>query len=127
MKRLLPALVLLLAVVALVPAGAQAPPKRAMDLEDILAYRGLGTTALSKNGQWFAYRMSPLQGDSEVIIRNTSGDKEMKFPVGEGAGGAVMFSDDSAWAAITVSPTRRDAQANTRARRPNQTSATIVN
>ena len=51
----------------------------------------------------------------------------MKFAVGEGAGGATAFSDDSAWAALTVSPTRREAQANTRARRPNQTSVTIVN
>src|SRR4029453_5559006 len=79
------------------------------------------------NGQWFAYRLSPLQGDSDVIIRSTSADKEMKFPVGEGAGGAVAFSDASAWAALTISPTRKDAQANTRARRPNQTSVTIVN
>ncbi len=101
MKRLLPALVLLLAVVTLAPAGAQAPAKRAMDLEDILASARIGTTALSTNGQWLAYRMSPLQGDSEVILRNTAGDKEMKFPVGEGAGGAVTFSDDSTWAAIT--------------------------
>ena len=51
----------------------------------------------------------------------------MKFAVGEGAGGAVAFSDDSGWAALTVSPMRREAQANTRARRPNQTSVTIVN
>ena len=127
LRAMLACLIVLVAAIALVPVGAQNAAKRAMDLEDILAFRALGTTALSKNGQWFAYRLSPLQGDSEVIIRGTSSDKEMKFPVGEGAGGAVAFSDDSAWAAITISPTRKDAQANTRARRPNQTSVTIVN
>ena len=112
----------------LAPVGAQSPAKRAMDLEDILSFRAMGTSVLSQNGQWFAYRMSPLQGDSEVFLKGTASDgKEMKFAVGEGAGGAMAFSDDSAWAALTVSPTRREAQANTRARRPNQTSVTIVN
>ncbi len=129
MKRLrsTAVLALLVALVGLAPLGAQNTPKRAIDLEDILAIRAIGITQLSLNGQWLAYRLSPLQGDSEVVVRATSGDKEMKFPVGEGAGGAVQFSADSAWAAITISPTRREAQANTRARRPNQTSVTLLN
>ena len=129
MKRLrsTAVLALLVALVGLAPLGAQNTPKRAIDLEDILAIRAIGITQLSLNGQWLAYRLSPLQGDSEVVLRATSGDKEMKFPVGEGAGGGVQFSADSAWAAIAISPTRRDAQANTRARRPNQSSAMLVN
>ena len=61
------------------------------DLEDILAFRAIGLTQLSPNGQWLAYRLSPLEGDSEVILRATSGDKEMKFPVGEGGGAADIL------------------------------------
>ncbi len=129
MKRLRPSavLVLLVALVAFVPIGAQTPAKRAFDLEDILAFRALGVTTLSANGQWVAYRLSPLQGDSEVVVRSTSGDKEMRFPVGEGAGGAATFSADSTWIAITTALTRREAEAARRARRPVQTSVTIVN
>ncbi|HEY7476577.1 MAG TPA: prolyl oligopeptidase family serine peptidase [Vicinamibacterales bacterium] len=129
MKRLRPSavLVLLVALVAFVPAGAQTPAKRAFDLEDILAFRAIGVTTLSTNGQWLAYRLSPLQGDSEVVVRSTSGDKEWKFPVGEGAGGAATFSADSNWIAITTALTRREAEAARRARRPVQNSVTIVN
>jgi dipeptidyl aminopeptidase/acylaminoacyl peptidase len=129
MKRLrsTAVLALLAALVGLAPLGAQNAPKRAIDLEDILAIRAIGLTQLSTNGQWLAYRLSPIQGDSEVVLRATSGDKEMKFPVGEGAGGAAQFSGDGGWAAITIAPTRREAQANTRARRPNQASVTLVN
>ena len=150
MKRLRPSavrlrlgpLVLLVALVAFVPIGAQAPSdvtqdalsdsrrapaKRAFDLEDILAFRAIGTTSLSTNGQWVAYRLSPLQGDSDVVVRATSGDKEMTFPVGEGAGGAATFSGDSNWIAITTSLTRKEAEAARRARRPVQNSVTIVN
>ncbi len=129
MKRLRSTAVLALfaAVLAFVSLGAQSATKRAIELDDILAIRALGTTQLSPNGQWLAYRLSPLQGDSEVVLRATGSDREMKFPVGEGAGGAMAFSADSAWAAITIAPTRREAQANTRARRPNQSSVTVVN
>ena len=111
MKRLRSTAVLafLAAVLVLAPVGAQNVAKRAMDLDDILAIRAIGATQLSLNGQWVGYRLSPLQGDSELVLRATSGDKEMKFPVGEGAGGAMQFSADSAWAAITISPTRREA------------------
>jgi dipeptidyl aminopeptidase/acylaminoacyl peptidase len=120
-------LVLLVALAAFVPTGAQTPAKRALDLEDILAFRALGPTTLSANGQWVAYRLSPLQGDSEVIVRATTGDREMKFPVGEGAGGAATFSGDGNWIAITTALTRREAEAARRARRPVQNSVTVVN
>jgi hypothetical protein len=131
MKRLRVAMVLALtaALIAFAPAprlDAQNPAKRPMGLSDILSFRGISLTALSPNGQWFAYRLSPLQGDSDVVIRSTSGPQEWKFAVGE-AGASATFSADSAWAAVTISPTRSQAQANTRARRPNQNDVTLVN
>jgi dipeptidyl aminopeptidase/acylaminoacyl peptidase len=129
MKRLRLSAVLMLvaAIVAFAPLSAQNAAKRAIDLEDILAFRAMNASTLSPNGQWLAYRLAPLQGDAEVIVKATApGGKEMKFPAGEGGGG-VSFSQDSAWIAITTQPTRREAQANTRARRPNQSSVVIVN
>ena len=128
MKRLrLPVMLIAAAVlVAFVPVAAQNVAKRPIGLEDILSFRALGAVTLSPNGQWIAYRLAPLEGDSEVILRSTRGDQEMKFAVGQGTG-AVTFSDDSAWVGVTIAPMRREAQANTRARRPNQNSVTLVN
>lgn len=120
-------LVLLLACVGFVPVTAQNPVKRPMGLDDILAFRNVGITTLSQDGQWLAYRLSPIEGDSEVIVRGTTGDKEMKFPVGEGAGGIMAFSDDSAWIAIGTAPTRKEAQAAQKAHRPVQNGVTLVN
>ncbi|TAK19342.1 MAG: S9 family peptidase [Acidobacteria bacterium] len=103
-------------------------PKRPLDIEDVIAYRGLGQTLLSGDGQWLAYRMSPTQGDSEVIIRSTSSDKEIKLPVGEGAGGTMLFSEDSKWFAASTAATKRDADAARRASRPAaQAGMTLVN
>ena len=58
---------------AFAPLGAQTAAKRPMDIEDVIAYRGMGAAQLSNDGQWMAYRMSPTQGDSEVIVRATTG------------------------------------------------------
>ena len=106
------------------PAPNAAP--KAIELEDIQAWKGLGAAALSPDGQWISYRVSPLQGDSDVIIRSTSSDKEYKIAVGEGGGAAASFSDDSMYAAVATAPTRKAAQAARRARRPIQNGVTII-
>jgi len=124
-QRLLWVLAALVTIVAFAPLGAQ-DGKRPMELEDILSFRALSQSSLSPDGAWLAYRVAPLQGDSEVVVRSTSGATEWTFPVGEG-GGAMSFSDDSQWLAITTSLTRREAQAARRASRPVQNSVTIVN
>ena len=90
MKQLKGFFTILLIVLFLIPCYAtetkedsiKAP--RAIEIEDILAWKNIGSTALSNNGEWFAYRVAPNKGDSEVIIRQTKGDKEYVFPAGEG-------------------------------------------
>ena len=127
--RLTLVLTLAAALIAFAPIshlGAQVAAKRPIALDDILSFRAIAGGSLSPNGQWYAYRLSPLQGDSDVVIKSTSGTQEWKFPVGEG-GATATFSADSAWAAVTISPTRSVAQANTAARRPNQNNVTLVN
>ncbi len=131
MKRLhrRAAVVLPLAFVAavLVPLAAQqAPAGRPMDLGDILSFRAMSTNTLSPDGQWFAYRLAPLEGDSEVVVRSTTGSQEYTFPVGASAS-AMSFSDDSRWIAIGTSLTTAEAEAARRARRPVQNGVTIIN
>ena len=73
------------------PVAPAAP--RPMELADIIAWKNVGATAFSNDGRWIAYRMSPLEGDSEVVVKATDSDKVFKFPVGEapsmGGGPAV--------------------------------------
>ena len=119
------------------PDAATATPAapRPMELADIIAWKNIGATAVSNDGKWFAYRMSPMEGDSEVFIRATDSDKVHKFPVGEspsmggGAGGpgeagppssSLGFSPDSKWAAFTAYPSRAEGQRLRRQRRPVQ-------
>jgi dipeptidyl aminopeptidase/acylaminoacyl peptidase len=84
-------------------------------MDDIPQWRSARGGELSNDGQWFACRIGQAEGDGEVIVRQTRGDKEYKFPVGGppggGFGGSVTFSHDSKWCAFL-------ANSSATARRP---------
>jgi hypothetical protein len=155
MKLIPRRLALVLALAALIvqlPLLGQAPPadqpaaKRAIELEDIIAWRTIGATALSHDGQWFAYRIAPGEGDAQVVVRGTqAGGKEWKFDIGDPQAGApaagapgggppagaptsaVSFSNDSKYLAFTSYPSKREAERLRRQRRPVQSGVTVVN
>ena len=110
-------------------APATAPAKRAMELGDILAWKSVSMSVLSPDGRWFAYRLSPLDGDSEVVVRQTQGDKEYRFPVGDtrATPGSLAISDDSKWVAFSVAPTKKEAAQLKKQHKPVQNKVTILN
>jgi dipeptidyl aminopeptidase/acylaminoacyl peptidase len=140
--RLSLALVLaqMLLLSVLLPAAAAPPQEQASNEEaaaqrpvgliDTLAWKWINSATVSRDGQWFAYRISPNEGDSEVVVRATAGDTEHRFPVGEaprfGGGSALAFSEDSAWVAFTIYPDRETAQENRRQRRPSRNRVGLV-
>jgi hypothetical protein len=93
----------------------QAPAQkatRAIELDDIIAWKTIGATTLSTDGQWFAYRLSPGEGNAQIVVRRARSDKEMRYDIGEqptaadagGGGGrggagtpsaALAFSDNT--------------------------------
>jgi hypothetical protein len=138
-------MVLTVAFVALVPLLAppssmqQAPQKRPIELEDIISWKSIVAPAVSNDGQWFAYRLAPGEGDAQVVVKRARSDKEMTFDIGEppaaGGGGpqgpaaatTLDFSADSKWIAFSTYPTRAEAQRLRRQRRPVQSGVTVVN
>jgi dipeptidyl aminopeptidase/acylaminoacyl peptidase len=87
------------------------PPaaRKPLGLADTLAWKGIRTTALSRDGQWFAYRVGPAEGDNEVVVRRTRGEKQYKFPAGKAGPvpGQLAFSHDGKWLAFSIPPARR--------------------
>ena len=121
-----------------------AQQRRPIALQDIITWKSIGTTAVSNDGQWFAYRIAPGEGDAQVVVKRAkAGEKELTFEVGEiptpaagagrggdaggGAASALDFSEDSKWVAFSTYPSRREAQRLRRQRRPVQNGVTIVN
>lgn len=143
-RRAAPALALFIILSLAGPAAQMqsATPKRPIAVDDISAWKTINASAVSNDGQWFAYRLAPQEGDAEVIMRATGSDKEMKFSIGElpqpaaspaGPPGppsppsAAAFSEDSRWIAFTSYPTHAEAQRLKRQRRPIQSGVTLVN
>ncbi|HEV3218870.1 MAG TPA: prolyl oligopeptidase family serine peptidase [Candidatus Acidoferrales bacterium] len=128
------------------PANQSTPANaapRPIDFTDAAAWKGVNAASLSDHGDWFAYRLSPQEGDSSVVIRQTSGTKEYKFPIGEviaGGGGApggpgagagpaaaLAISIDSKYAAFTMYPTHTEATQLKKQKKPLQSKVGIVN
>src|SRR5262249_4187017 len=116
--RIVPTLILLLAAL---PAAAADKPPQPLQLKDLLAWKNLGSVSLSDDGAWLGYRLTPGEGDSEIVVRQTAGEKEYRFPAGESRGGpgtppglvlggSVSFSADSKYAAFTANPPGRGSR-----------------
>ncbi|MFC2161634.1 prolyl oligopeptidase family serine peptidase [Acidobacteriota bacterium] len=107
-----------------------AQPKVLEDINDILSWKSIISPTISNNGRWFAYRLGPAEGDSEVFFKDTQEDKVYNFPVGEGprsASGEIAFSEDSKWAAFSVYPTRSEAKKLAKQKKPKYNNISLVN
>src|SRR5947209_18072355 len=69
--------------------------QKPIQLADILSWKRIQTPAVSNNGEWFAYRIGPAEGDAEVVIRNLKTSKESRFPIGD-PGASAPAPDPSA-------------------------------
>ncbi len=104
-------------------SGAPSSP-RPIELQDILDWKRITGGVLSDDGRWFAYRLSPTEGNSHLVVRSTVDDTEHRFPIGEVAGGGfggssgLDFSDDSRWVAFTIYPTVEEGKQEGRQRQP---------
>ena len=111
-------------------AGLAAAP-RPVALQDILAWRSIGMAELSPDGTWFMYKLGPLEGESEIVLRQVAGTKELRFPIGEAPrfGSAVRkgFSADSKWAAFLSYPGSKETKALRKDKKKITTSAVLVN
>jgi len=98
-----------------VTSPATTSPLRPLEsIKDIMAWKTIRSPLVSDNGQWFAYYLGPNEGDGEVIVRMTQGEKSYHFPTGETSRyqrpGKIAFSADSQWLAYTISPTQEEAK-----------------
>ena len=104
---------------------------RPIALAEILAWKRITLAAVSPDGQWFACRISPNEGESEILVRKTREEKVDRFPVGEapafGDSADLVFSEDSRWLAFKVYPDVKEAKALRKDKKPGQTKVVLLN
>ena len=81
-------------------AAAAAAAKKPLDHGVYDDWNYLRGTEISPDGAFALYRVTPGDGDSTVVVTTTSGEVVREFA----RGGRAEFSDDSAYAAVLVSP-----------------------
>jgi len=77
--------------------------KKALTLDDAANWNSVRGATLSDDGQWFASAVGSSDGESQVTVRQTKGDKQYKFPAGKGGGSGIAFSADNKWVTFTTS------------------------
>jgi len=80
--------------------GAAVAAKKPLDHSVYDEWNFLRGHEISPDGAFALYRVAPGDGDSTVVVTTTSGDVVREFA----RGGRAEFSDDSAYAAVLVSP-----------------------
>lgn len=101
---------------------------------DLKAWKSIRSPVLSNDGKWFAYVLSPNEGDANVVIRPVAdGGKELRFPIGQlpaqtsSPFGPEGISGDSKWAAFTIYPTEAEAKRLRRDHKPAKNRVALVN
>jgi len=108
-----------------------------LDPADLAFWKNVRFTALSNDGKWFAYQLTPNEGDAEVVVRPTAEGEERRFKIGEppppagwfGGGGntSVVISDDAKWLGFFKYPTAADAKKLKKDRKPVQSGVVLLN
>ena len=70
------------ALAALLLASPVLAQKKALTQADWDRWQSITGTAISNDGKWVAYTLTPQVGDGEFVIRSTSGATEYRVPVG---------------------------------------------
>jgi dienelactone hydrolase len=74
--------------------------KKVLGLADIGRWNRIANAALSADGKWMTYVLTPNEGDGTLYVRQLDGEKTYNIPVGSGP----VFSDDSRYVGYFVSP-----------------------
>ncbi|MBZ5605721.1 MAG: S9 family peptidase, partial [Acidobacteriia bacterium] len=124
----------------LLAAGlVRAEDQKAIQLPDIMAWKRIVSPMVSGDGKWFAYKLAPNEGNSEVVIRSLADGKETRYAIGEqpridsGFAGPppppprdLQISEDSKWVAFLEYPTAKEAKALKKQRKPVQSKLMLI-
>ena len=108
-----------------------------LDPADLAFWKNIRFASVSNDGRWFAYQLTPNEGDAEVVVRPTGDGPERRFRIGEppppaggfggGANTTVVISDDSKWVAFAKYPTAAEAKRLRKDRKPVQSGVVLLN
>lgn len=101
MKRILSALLALIALVATVQAE-----KKALGHDDFDSWKSVRNMGISHDGRWAAYAVNPQEGDGMLTFYNVRSGKHIDIPRGYDA----RFTADGKWGVALIKPLFADTR-----------------
>jgi dipeptidyl aminopeptidase/acylaminoacyl peptidase len=111
--RLVPALMLVMGSLLL---RAQSPGPKPIALEDYAKFKRITGAAISNDGKWMQYTVTPNDGDGTLFVKSLESDKVYDIPRGTGA----VFSEDGRWIGYFIAPPASEGRGRGRAGRGGQ-------
>jgi len=99
-----------------------APHSKVLKLGDYGRWSRITSNALSADGAWLTYTLTPNDGDATVYVRRLA--DTLTYTIA--AGSAAEFSDDGRWLAALTQPAEKEAERLRRARRPIPRTAVLL-
>ena len=93
----IPALILTLGSLML---HAQSPSPKAIALEDYAKFKRITGAAISGDGKWMHYTVTPNDGDGTLFVKSLDSDKVYDIP----RGANPAFSEDGRWIGYFIAP-----------------------
>ena len=98
--RSIAVLLALLAVSASFAIQAQSTAPKPITLDDYAKFKRITNAAISTDGKWMLYTVTPNDGDGTLVVKALDGDKTYDVPRGTSA----AFSDDARWVGYFIAP-----------------------
>ena len=98
--RSIAVLLALLAVSASFAIQAQSTAPKPITLDDYAKFKRITNAAISTDGKWMLYMVTPNDGDGTLVVKALDGDKTYDVPRGTSA----AFSDDARWVGYFIAP-----------------------
>ena len=96
-RVLIPALILTIGSLML---HAQSPSPKAIALEDYAKFKRITGAAISGDGKWMHYTVTPNDGDATLFVKSLDSDKVYDIP----RGANPAFSEDGRWIGYFIAP-----------------------
>ncbi len=77
---------------------AQQPAKKPLDHSVYDSWQSIGSKAISNNGQWIVYTVTPQEGDASLVIYNNKNGQRLEVPRGSNP----VITEDSRYAIFAI-------------------------
>jgi len=65
---------------------------RPLEIKDILSWKSISSARISADGRWFAYSLTPNEGNSELVVKEIDGTREYRFNLGDAPRNSPLLS-----------------------------------